>query len=76
MSVRLIIVIVGASSLLAGCSSQSATTPRPIWVSKGINGLQRSVCNCGGIEEKKQFKKRREAESKAQRMRSYGDGRR
>lgn len=58
----------------AGCSSQSAMSPRPVWVSKGINGLQRSECNCGGVETKKHFKARKAAEAAAQGARHNEDG--
>jgi hypothetical protein len=64
---RLKHVVLGAFVIvsLSGCG-QSITAERPVWVSTNINGLQKSECNCGGVELKKEFKKRREAQAKAQ----------
>lgn len=69
-AIGLVAVIIAAS----GCAGQSAVTRPPVWVSKGINGLQRSECNCGGVETRKQFKKRKAAEAASQTARSDKDG--
>lgn len=65
MGLRIITVTLGACVMLAGCAG-TKVAKNPIWVSGGINALQQSTCNCGGVETKKSFKKRREAEAKAQ----------
>lgn len=65
MGLRIITVTLGACIMLAGCAG-TKVAKNPVWVSGGINALQKSACNCGGVETKKSFKKRREAEAKAQ----------
>ena len=74
MGLRTVHVTLAACILLAGCAG-SKVARNPVWVSGGINGLQQSACHCGGVETKKQFKKRRDAEWKAQRARSKGGNR-
>lgn len=69
-AIGLLAVVVATS----GCAGQSAITQTPVWVSKGINGLQRSECKCGGVETQKQFKKRKKAEAAAQPARSNENG--
>lgn len=59
-------------TMLAGCSGQSRMTRPPMGISSGINGLQQSQCNCGGIEPKREFRARRKAEAKAQRNKDGG----
>jgi hypothetical protein len=68
MGLRIVHITLAACVLLAGCAGNKVAR-NPIWVSGKINGLQQSVCNCGGVETKKSFKKRRDAEAKAQQMR-------
>ena len=61
-------VLMAMAFSVAGCSSQSIETGMPIGVSSKIDGLQRSPCNCGGIEDKKsnkQREKRKKAAAKA-----------
>lgn len=70
MSVRFLGLAIFAATMLTGCAGKPSVAQAPVWVSKDINGLQRSECNCGGIEDKKTFKKRREAEAKAQALRN------
>lgn len=70
MSVRTLGLAFFAATVLAACAGKPPVAQTPVWVSKEINGLQRSECNCGGIEDKKTFKKRREAEAKAQALRN------
>lgn len=72
-----IIVAIGLAALAftsSGCSGQSAIAREPVWVSKNINGLQRSECNCGGVETKKNFKKRKAADAARQAARQNEDG--
>lgn len=66
MGTRHVIVLLAAAASLAGCAAQSRYAQKPVWVGTGINNLQMSDCNCGGVEDKKAFKKRRDAEIKAQ----------
>ncbi len=67
-------IVLIAGLALAGCAGGNQAR-NPIWVSKSINGLQQSACNCGGVETKKQFKARRKAEAEAQLARTSEDGR-
>jgi len=69
MGLRIVHVTLSACILLAGCANNKVAR-NPVWVSGGINSLQQSVCNCGGVETKKSFKKRRDAEAKAQEERN------
>jgi len=66
MGCRNVLVLSVAASVLAGCAAQSKQAGNPIWVGTRINDLQQSVCNCGGVEDRKAFKKRRKAEARAQ----------
>lgn len=64
------IIAVGLSIALGGCSSQSKTALKPVWVSSNINGLQASPCNCGGVLPEKTLKAQKkaiEAQEKARR---------
>lgn len=70
MGLRIITVTLGACVMLTGCAG-SRIARDPVWVSGGINGLQQSQCNCGGVETKKAFKKRRDAQAKAQELRTH-----
>lgn len=70
----LAIGLVAIAFTSAGCSRQSAVARTPVWVSSGINGLQRSECDCGGIETKKQFKARKAADAARQAARNNEDG--
>ena len=72
MGLRTVYVTLAASVLLTGCAGGGKMARNPIWVSGKINGLQQSACNCGGVETKKEFRKRRKAEWKAQEMRNKG----
>jgi hypothetical protein len=74
MGLRTVHVMLAACVLLSGCAG-SKMARNPVWVSGSANGLQQSVCNCGGVETKKEFKKRRKAEWKAQQARSKGGNR-
>ncbi len=53
---RRIAFIAITTALLGGCASQSIEPKNPVWVSKSINGLQRSPCHCGGIETEAKHK--------------------
>ena len=53
MRIIAVILILG----LTACSSSSLTN-RPIGISKSINGLKQSQCNCGGLETKEEAKAR------------------
>lgn len=67
MIYRLIAVSLGFV-MLSACGSQSLVAGKPIGISRDINGLQRSPCNCGGLEDKKTHKereKRKKAAAKA-----------
>lgn len=68
MGLRTVHVTLAACVLLAGCAG-SKYAKNPVWISGGINGLQQSACNCGGVETKKSFKTRRDAEARAQEYR-------
>lgn len=62
--------------LQSGCASQSLYSKDPIWVSRSINGLQQSPCNCGGVALKKDMKKQQHRDAKkSKRMTSqFQDG--
>ncbi|WP_298843366.1 hypothetical protein [uncultured Salinicola sp.] len=50
---------------LAGCASQSLETQVPIGISTSINGLQKSPCNCGGLESEESHKLRQKRKEEA-----------
>jgi uncharacterized lipoprotein YajG len=50
-----------AIALLAGCASQNSAVQDPIWASQKIDGLQRSPCNCGGVESEEANEQREKA---------------
>lgn len=54
-------------ALLGGCASQSLNTPDPIGISKRINGLQASPCDCGGIESDEEHDRRQEGKERSAR---------
>lgn len=54
--------------LVTACAGQSRMVDRPIGISSGINGLQQSVCNCGGLQPKAEVEARLKADEKAQRL--------
>lgn len=68
MRLRSIHLVLIAGVALSGCAG-SKYAKNPVGISRGINGLQQSACNCGGVETEKSFKKRRNAEAKAQALR-------
>jgi hypothetical protein len=74
MGLRTVLLTLSACVLLSGCAG-SKFVRNPVWVSGKINGLQQSACNCGGVETKKSFKKRRQAEWQAQEARNKGGNR-
>ena len=74
MGLRTVILTLSACIALTGCAG-SKYVRNPVWVSGKLNGLQQSACNCGGVETKKEFKKRREAQWKAQDALSKGGNR-
>ena len=45
-------------AITAGCASGTNNTDRPVGISKSINGLRKSICNCGGVETKEEQKAR------------------
>jgi len=53
--------------VLAGCASQSEVAQIPIGISKSIDGLQRSPCNCGGLESEEAHKARQKRKEEAAR---------
>lgn len=59
MKKTLLIVLFLSVSACAG--KQPLIASPPIGISTDINGLQRSVCNCGGIESKEKNKIREKA---------------
>lgn len=67
-------IVIASAVTLTGCASRPTVAQSPVWVSKGINGLQSSICDCGGVENKKQFEKRRKAMAEAQAMRHSKGG--
>lgn len=52
---------------VAGCAVQPLQTQVPVGISKGIDGLQRSPCNCGGLESKESHKARQKRKEEAAR---------
>lgn len=74
MGLRTVLLTLSACILLSGCAGNKFVR-NPVWVSGNINGLQQSACNCGGVETKKSFEKRRKAEMKAQDARNKGGNR-
>ena len=74
MILRISLITLGMGLALSGCAG-SKIARQPIWVSGSINGLQQSQCNCGGVENKKEFEKRRKAQAKAQAMKNESENR-
>ena len=52
---------------LAGCASQSLEVQTPIGISTSIDGLQKSPCNCGGLESEEAHKQRQKRKEEAAR---------
>lgn len=58
-------IIVLAFLGLSACAGQSSVTGTPLWVGGGINDLQRSPCNCGGVESEERHKEREKLKKEA-----------
>lgn len=52
---------------LAGCASQPLEVRPPVGISTDINGLQKSPCNCGGLETEENHKLRQKRKEEAAR---------
>jgi len=60
-----LLIATGLAVVLSGCTQQSLTADTPVGISRSINGLQRSSCNCGGLESRKENKVREKAKEQA-----------
>lgn len=50
---------------LAACASQPIKSPVPIGIGRGVNDLQASPCNCGGLESEESHKARQKRKEEA-----------
>tara|TARA_B100000929_G_scaffold113502_3_gene89975 strand:- start:1222 stop:1452 length:231 start_codon:yes stop_codon:yes gene_type:complete len=50
---------------LAACATQPIQTPAPIGIGRGVNDLQASPCNCGGLESEENHKERQKRKEEA-----------
>ena len=58
---------------ISGCAGQSPVVDQPVGISTNINGLQGSICNCGGVTSKKNINKNKKALKEKDKARAKAD---